>query len=158
MTILIVTHAIDEIEKYHHLVYLKNGVLRFTGNLKELFSSQNIPTYLIEGEGLEHFNTELSCRDDLQIIPRVNSIPVIGHLQFEILKIIYPNIIFNQIPIPYVMIGVSVTTFITNQLQAMQFLSFSFLICYLISLPPSRLCHKGLSGWEISSLLPILCA
>jgi len=56
MTILIVIHAIDEIEKYHHLVYLKNGVLRFTGNLEELFSSQNIPTYLIEGEGLEHLN------------------------------------------------------------------------------------------------------
>ena len=38
--ILIVTHAIDEIEKYHHIVYLKNEALRFTGNLEELFSSQ----------------------------------------------------------------------------------------------------------------------
>ncbi|MCL9669565.1 ABC transporter ATP-binding protein [Rosenbergiella epipactidis] len=100
MTILIVTHAIDEIEKCHHLVYLKNGVLQFTGNLEELFSSQNIPTYLIEGEGLEHLNAELSCKDDLQIIPRVKSISVTGYLQFETLKIKYPNITFNQIPTP----------------------------------------------------------
>ncbi|PIJ41679.1 ABC transporter ATP-binding protein [Tatumella sp. OPLPL6] len=100
MTILIVTHAIDEIEKCHHLVYLKNGELRFTGNLEELFSSQNIPTYLVEGEGLKHFNAELSCQDNLQIIPRGNSISVTGHLQCEILKIKYPNLTFSPIPTP----------------------------------------------------------
>ncbi|SER26811.1 ABC-2 type transport system ATP-binding protein [Rosenbergiella nectarea] len=100
ITVLIVTHAIDEIEKCNNLVYLKNGVLHFTGTLDELFTSQNLSTFLIEGEGIEYFIDEVSCNKDVQIIPRVKSISVTGHLHFEMLKKKYPNLTFSPIPTP----------------------------------------------------------
>ncbi|WKX26674.1 ABC transporter ATP-binding protein [Tatumella ptyseos] len=100
MTIIIITHAIDEIEKCNNLVYLKNGVLKFAGNLDELFDSQNLTTFLLEGEGKLHFIEEISHDIDVQIIPRGNAITVSGKLCIEVLKKKYPNLIFSQIPTP----------------------------------------------------------
>lgn len=100
ITILIVTHAIDEIEKCDSIVYLKSGALLFSGGLDELFSSQKLSTYLISGGNIENFRDKISLQKSIQIIPRGEYLSVTGNLDCEQLRREYPDLIFTQVPTP----------------------------------------------------------
>ncbi|WP_241609556.1 ABC transporter ATP-binding protein [Rosenbergiella australiborealis] len=100
MTILIVTHAIDEIEKCDRLFYMNKGDLLFAGSLSQLLQSHSLTTILVKGESFDEFFTEMLRVQKIQIVHRDKWLAVTGYLNIEELKVKYPDLIIETIKTP----------------------------------------------------------